>query len=384
MKAAFFFDTFLIEDNKNFFGMTLTYDFFKNRYLKYFENIIVSTRVKSKTSEKGNISGYKKTNGRGVDVIPIRSYNSVFDALRNKRKIEKEISKVLDKCDVAIIRLPSVIGNIACSLCRKKNIKYKIEMVACAWDGYINHHNSFGKIIAPIMYFVTRHNVKKAEEVLYVTSKFLQRRYPTLGNEVACSDVVLAKYEDEVLNNRIKKIQSMSMSKIKLCTVANVGLKYKGQEFVIKALYNLKSKGINNYIYYLIGNGDKTYLKELISKYKLEKEVVFLGSLNHDQVFEKLDEMDIYIQPSLQEGLPRALLEAMSRACPSIGSNAGGIEELLNKKYVFNKKDVKRIEKILSTIDKKDLVEMAKFSIEKTKEFDLEKLNDLRNEFYKK
>ena len=39
MKAAFFFDTFLIEDNKNFFGMTLTYDFFKNRYLKYFENI---------------------------------------------------------------------------------------------------------------------------------------------------------------------------------------------------------------------------------------------------------------------------------------------------------------------------------------------------------
>ena len=94
--------------------------------------------------------------------------------------------------------------------------------------------------------------------------------------------------------------------------------------------------------------------------------------------------MDIYIQPSLQEGLPRALLEAMSRACPSIGSNAGGIEELLNKKYVFNKKDVKRIEKILSTIDKKDLVEMAKFSIEKTKEFDLEKLNDLRNEFYKK
>ena len=44
-------------------------------------------------------------------------------------QIEKEISKVLDKCDVAIIRLPSVIGNIACSLCRKKNIKYKIEMV---------------------------------------------------------------------------------------------------------------------------------------------------------------------------------------------------------------------------------------------------------------
>ncbi len=384
MKAAFFFDTFLIEDNKDFFGLTLTYDFFKNRYLKYFENIIVSTRVKSKYSEKGNISGYKKTNGRGVEVIPIRSYNNVLDALKNKRKIKKEISEVLDKCDVAIIRLPSAIGNIACKLCRKKHKKYKIEIVACAWDGYINHHNSFGKIIAPIMYFVTRHNVKKSEEVLYVTSKFLQRRYPTLGNEVACSDVVLAKYKDEVLNNRIKKIESMNMSKIKLCTVANVGLKYKGQEFVIKALYNLKSKGSNNFIYYLIGNGDKTYLKKLISKYNLEKEVVFLGSLNHNQVFEKLDEIDIYIQPSLQEGLPRALLEAMSRACPSIGSNAGGIEELLNKKYIFNKRDVKKIENILFNLDKNNLIEMAKFSIKKAKEFDLEKLNNLRNKFYKR
>lgn len=384
MKAAFFFDTFLIEDNKDFFGMTLTYDFFKNRYLKYFDNIIVSTRVKSKYSEKGNISGYKKTNGRGVEVIPIRTYNNVLDALKNKRKIKKEISEVLDKCDVAIIRLPSAIGNIACKLCRKKNIKYKIEMVACAWDGYINHHNSFGKIIAPIMYFVTRHNVKKSEEVLYVTSKFLQRRYPTLGNEVACSDVVLSKYKDEVLNNRIKKIDSMNMSKIKLCTVANVGLKYKGQEFVIKALYNLKSKGSNNFIYYLIGNGDKTYLKKIISKYNLEKEVVFLGSLNHNQVFEKLDEIDIYIQPSLQEGLPRALLEAMSRACPSIGSNAGGIEELLNKKYIFNKRDVKKIENILFNLDKNNLIEMAKFSIKKAKEFDLEKLNNLRNKFYKR
>jgi glycosyltransferase involved in cell wall biosynthesis len=42
-----------------------------------------------------------------------------------------------------------------------------------------------------------------------------------------------------------------------------------------------------------------------------------------------LDRIDIYLQPSRQEGLPRALIEAMARACPALGSTAGGIPELL-------------------------------------------------------
>jgi len=43
-----------------------------------------------------------------------------------------------------------------------------------------------------------------------------------------------------------------------------------------------------------------------------------------------LDDVDLYLQPSLQEGLPRALIEAMSRGCPAIGSTTGGIPELLD------------------------------------------------------
>ena len=42
-----------------------------------------------------------------------------------------------------------------------------------------------------------------------------------------------------------------------------------------------------------------------------------------------LDAVDLYVQPSRQEGLPRGTLEAMSRACPALGSTAGGLPELL-------------------------------------------------------
>lgn len=56
----------------------------------------------------------------------------------------------------------------------------------------------------------------------------------------------------------------------------------------------------------------------------------FAGTLEGgDPVLNWLDEVDIYLQPSLKEGLPRALVEAMSRGCPAIGSRLAGIPELL-------------------------------------------------------
>jgi glycosyltransferase involved in cell wall biosynthesis len=42
-----------------------------------------------------------------------------------------------------------------------------------------------------------------------------------------------------------------------------------------------------------------------------------------------LDGADLFILPSFQEGLPRAMVEAMARALPCIGSSVGGIGELL-------------------------------------------------------
>ena len=52
MKATFFFDTVLLkDDNQNFFGMTLTYEFIKNRYLQYFDEMTISTREKNKSQQ---------------------------------------------------------------------------------------------------------------------------------------------------------------------------------------------------------------------------------------------------------------------------------------------------------------------------------------------
>lgn len=377
MKAAFFFDTFLIKNNNDYYGMTLTYDFFKTRYLKYYDEIIVSTRYKRLQDENGNIDGYNKTNGKNVIVRPIKNYKKISDGIIKKKKIEEEIYNIISECDVVIIRLPSMIGSIACKVCKENNKDYLVEVVACAWDGYMYHNNKMGKIVAPYMFLKTRRCVRNAPKVLYVTEKFLQKRYPTNGKAIYCSDVIIKEINQDEINKRIKKIENLG-GDIKIGTVANVNLKYKGQQYVIMALSRLP----RSFKYYLVGNGNNRRLINIAKKYKVEDRVFFLGSLEHDKVFNFLDNIDLYIQPSFLEGLPRSLIEAMSKGLPCIGSSVGGIPELLPKKYLFKAGRYKQIEKLLRNLDKAEMSKMCLENYKKSINFRKKNLEEKRKEFY--
>lgn len=380
MKCALFSDTIFLKKNSDYYGMTITYDFLNKRYLQLFEQIIVSTRFRDIEKETGDYSGYKIVNGERVTVLPINNYKVIPDSLLNKKKIEKEIKVIVEKVDLVIIRLPGMIGNFACNICEKMKKPYIVELLACPLDGYWNHTNKIGKIIAPYMYYKTKKCVKKASKVIYVTNSFLQKRYPTKGKSIACSDVMLESVDNSILEKRIEKINKMDSSNISLCTVANVEMRYKGHEYVIKAIskINANPKSKLRYKYYVIGNGNQERLKNISKKYNVENDVIFLGSLSHKDVFKKLDEIDIYIQPSLQEGLPRAMVEAMSRGLPVFGTNCGGIPELINKESIFDKKNVKQIVKILENVDREQLINLAKINYKESKEYNSEFLDQKR------
>lgn len=385
--AAFFFDTFLIKDKENYYGMTLTYDFFTKKYLKYYDKIIVSTRYKDKREEVGDISGYKQTNGKNVVVLPIKNYKKIPDIFLKKQEIKSEVKNILDQVDLAIIRMPSVIGSVACELCQELGVKYKIEMVACPFDSYWNHYNKLGKIIAPLMFVKTKKAIINAKEVMYVTNQFLQKRYPTKGESFACSDVILVKQPKETLEERKNRyLTSTNNSPIKLYTVANVGLKLKGQKYVIDALckLNRNNNSSNKYQYYLIGSGSNEYLKKYAKEKNLEKDVIFLGSMSHDDIFRELRNADIYIQPSLTEGMPRSVIEAMSVGLPVIATMVGGNSELIDPEMTFKRKNVKQLVSILRNLNKKKIISYSKKNFENSQKYTEDRLSSIRKEFYLK
>ena len=216
-----------------------------------------------------------------------------------------------------------------------------------------------------------------------MTNEFLQRRYPSKGKTIGCSNVALPILNESVLDVRLHKIKQMTKhNPIVIGTTAAVDVRYKGQEYVIQAIAELNKQGYN-FEYRLVGGGDKARLQSIAEKYRVADKVIFEGSIPHERVFDYLDSIDIYVQPSKTEGLPRALIEAMSRGCPCIGSKAGGIPELLDTPFIFNSGNVQELANILASFDTEKMIKQAKRNFEFSKEYAKEVIETRRNEFFK-
>lgn len=324
----------------------------------------------------------KKVRKDKLKVVACPNLNSLQGIMYSRKRAKNILKKEISNVDFVMARVPSQIGNLAIEIATEMNKPYFVEVAGCGWDAFWNH-SLRGKIIAPFMYYTTKKAVKNSSYAIYVTNKFLQERYPCIGYSIGCSDVELPSLNDSILVRRIDKIMNKKDNKpIILGTTAAVNVRYKGQEYVIEAISKLAKKGYN-FEYHLVGGGDNSYLKSIAKKYNVVENVKFIGSLPHEKVFDYLDNIDIYIQPSKTEGLPRALIEALSRGCPSIGSDVGGIPELLNKEFTFHGGSVDEICELLKKMDKNSMIEEANRSFEKAKEFDRDILNKKREEFYR-
>lgn len=295
---------------------------------------------------------------------------------------KKIMEAAIIKSDLVIGYNPCVNAEAAFKISKRHKKKYMTYLVACVWDSLWNH-SIYGKICAPIRYFSVREVTRKSDYVLYVTNRFLQERYPNTNITLGCSDVQIDHIDDEVLSTRLKRLEHISMSDtIKIVTTAAVYVKYKGQRFVIKALGELKRKKKTNFHYYLIGGGDQNILKNIADIHNVKDQVTFLGLQPHHAIPDILDDMDVYIQPSLQEGLPRSVVEAMSRGLLCIGARTGAIPELIKDDYIVQRKSVKDIVSQLENLNAEKLKYECVRNITVAKEYENDKLERKRRRFF--
>lgn len=355
-----------------------------DRYLQHFDRITLLMRKADVAPDDAETLGrMNKLDTSRINVVllpnPTASLRSFFN-IKLRRRFKKIVIDNITPDRAVIIRAPSDSGAIAAKYCRSIGKPFLVEAVGCPWDSLWNH-SLRGKVLAPFAWMRFRRTMMHADYAVYVTDEFLQRRYPTHGKASAISDVELQPVDDSVLEKRLEKIKDHSGS-VKLATAAAVNVSYKGQRYVIEALAKLKERGITNFEYHMAGGGDNSSLKALAQRLNVEEQVVFEGSLPHDKMFAWLDDMDVYIQPSLQEGLPRSVLEAMSRGLPALGSRTGGVPELLGDRYIFARKSVSEIAELLTQLSNGELQAMAKRNFEHAKAFQKGMLEAKRYEIY--
>lgn len=360
-------------DGQNFYNNEIQASL--TRY-KQFRNHIICLAHYCQTNHSHNDS----IDMNGIEFVFLHKINRLQSVVADKWNNRKLIKEAVSRCDFCIVHVYSLHADTVLKYAKQFNKPCLNVVVGDPWDSFWNY-NLAGKIIAPFAYLSLKNMQKKANYSIYVTNHYLQDKYPTKGRSIACSNVDMETGDQNALNNRIAHIDNHNYSRIIIGTLAALDVRYKGQEYVIKAIHELNKKGDHRFEYHLAGGGDSSFLDSMIKKYGLEKDVVIHGAIPHKDVIKFLDEIDIYIQPSKQEGLPRALIEAMSRGCLCYGSKTAGIPELLEKDFIFSKGNYHQIADLLSKTDKTVIRAQAYRNFEEAKLYHRETLNKRRYEF---
>ena len=143
----------------------------------------------------------------------------------------------------------------------------------------------------------------------------------------------------------------------------------KNHENVIRALNELHNPV---YRYYICGQGIlEQELKGLTQKMNLEDQVIFLGY--REDIADIYQAADLFIFPSLREGMPMALMEAMAVKTPVICSDIRGNRELVReKKLRFDPNNPQNIAVCIRRAMKMDLSQAVEGNYSKIQKYRME------------
>lgn len=379
-KVLFVHDGPLQKDSYgNYYGVTLG-NSLKERFLYLGDSVTFMLRTKLINAEE--TARFSKIDNTNFSVIAIPDFKSITKYIKHSKEAHLLIEKAVLSNDIVVARLPSAIGSIAVEIAFKHKKPVLVEYVACTFDAYWNYSWK-GKLIAHYKMLKQKALVKHVPYIIYVTKNFLQKRYPSFGEQTNCSNVEIEQVDPIDLEKRITKIQNSNYEVIiKLGTVAAINVPYKGHDDVFKAIALLKSKGIK-VKYTLVGHGSPARLIALSKKLDIEDAIEIIGAIKHSEVFDFYRSLDLYIQPSKQEGLPRSVIEAMSTACPVLGSNVAGIPELIADNMLFEAGDHKQIAAKVSATNHSEMKKQAIQNFNNAMFYKKEVLMNRRLQFYK-
>lgn len=132
---------------------------------------------------------------------------------------------------------------------------------------------------------------------------------------------------NRMINEALVHPLKSSGSLITLCYVGRL-IPTKGLELLIDSIPLVKAK--HNVRLILVGDGSDEYLgilKQKVADYQLEHDVVFAGHQENPMLF--LLNSDIFVFPTISEGLPIVLIEALYASCKIIASDVEGCRDLL-------------------------------------------------------
>lgn len=302
-------------------------------------------------------------------------------------KVYRQLRNIIDSEVYDIIHCHTPMGSVLTRIAAK-NARIKGTKIIYTAHGF--HFFSGAPLINWVIYYPIERWLSKDTDVLITINKEDYNRAKGSFKSTKIEYVPGVGVDTKRINNiKVEKTEKLNELNIPvnshvILSVGELNVN-KNHETIIKALAKL---GMPNIIYIICGKGIlEEYLKKLSCQLKLESQVKFIGYRN--DVAEIIKVADIFVFPSLREGLSLSLMEAMAVGKPIICSDIRGNKDLIEPGkggYLVKPNDVitysKLIDKLILSPDIRE--SMSSYNKRKIESFDIETVKSLMIKIYKK
>lgn len=352
------------------------------RYLRWFDEVTVVGR---EGSDAGlSLDRLNRLDADDLSVVTLPNLSGVGAQLWNRQKARARLKELVADHDAVILRMPTQLGIEAHKLAKLAGRPAAVDLGGCSYDGLRAYGTLKARLFAPISMRRVQRAIARTHWVSYVTQEYLQARYPSArgARTIGCSNVDLPATDREILVARQERIQRKTRPLV-FGTIGSLRGHLKGIQSAIAALAS-SSGALPDFQYRILGGGDPAPWQEKAGEHGIGNRVFFDGTLPAGEpVLEWLDQVDIYLQPSLREGVPRALIEAMSRGCPAIASNIAGVPELLASDALHEAGNADELGVLIENATSTEFMQQHSVrNWNRAQDFTRERLSALRDDFW--
>jgi glycosyltransferase involved in cell wall biosynthesis len=350
-------------------------------YLCVFDRVRAVARIRDVSAVP---AGWKRADGPGVFFVAVPYYIGPWQYLLRCRRVRQAVRRAVGPADAVLIRGGSPMADTIETLLRRSGRPFGLEVLCDPYEAMAP-----GAVRHPLRPFFRwwftrelRRQCRHACASAYVTEQTLQARYPCPGYTAHFSDVQLEASALVLASRPCQPNRGM----FTLAGVGSLEQRYKGFHVLIDAVADCVRAGLNLRLI-LVGDGKhRPELQRQTTALGLGERVHFLGQLTAGEpVRRQLNQVDLFILPSYAEGLPRAMIEAMARALPCLGSRVGGIPELLEPEDLVPPGDrvalARKIREVLT--DPARLASMSARNLIKARTYQVDCLRDRQIGFYR-
>jgi glycosyltransferase involved in cell wall biosynthesis len=351
------------------------------RYLSVFDSVHVLARVVQAETPPGR---WQRANGENVDFCKLPHFVGIGEQLRHFASIRAAVKRAIKNDDAIILRVFSVIAPYVLGQLRAGR-PFGVELVGDPYEVFGPSADPYP--LRPFLrqWFTDQQKrlCMKACAVAYVTDHELKERYPNQRDAFATTYSSIELNDDSFVATP-RRWQN-DHRPLRLVSIGSLERLYKGFDVLIEALTHCKQAGLN-FSLRIIGEGRcRNDLQKLAERLSLGQQVSFTGRIpSGHSIREQLDTSDIFVLASRTEGLPRAMLEAMARALPCIGTNVGGIPELLSPTEMVPRGDASALAKKILEVASSParMTKVSAQNLDKSRRYHAATLSARRDQLY--